>query len=292
MIKTMDFDHLEPVVSTTLSVPYAWVPDMYGAGSNTLHMHVIYPNEAPEEGLPVLLWICGGGWECCEPQNRMADLSYFAHRGYIVCLAEYRISNTAPFPAQIQDVKTAIRFIRKNAKKFRADPDRIALMGDSAGGHLVTLAGLTPDKPEFTGDQWAGVSDCVQAVVDWYGVVDFFGMADGCGLEALAQLPGNNCIVKLFGSELETKGDLIRQANAIDYVTPDAPPFLILHGDCDELVPLKLSETLHDKLNAAGVPAELVVVHGAGHATIEFSQPKLLKHIADWLDAAMPAVKR
>ena len=287
MIETMEFEQLTPVVNTTLNVPYAWVPDMYGGGANPLMMHIVYPAIAPEEGLPVLMWVCGGGWECCEPQNRLADLSYFAHRGYIVCLITYRISNTAIFPAQIIDVKTAIRFIRKNAKKFRANPDRIAVMGDSAGGHLVTLAGLTPDKPEFTGDQWEGVSDKVQAVIDWYGVVDFFGMAEAEGVTDLASLPGNNCIAKLFGCELDKKLDLIHLANPIEYVNPDAPPFLILHGDEDPLVPLQSSIDLHDKLNAAGASAELVIVKGAGHATIEFSQEKLLKRIADWLDKAM-----
>ena len=285
MIETMDFEQLTPVVNTTLNVPYAWVPDMYGGGANPLVMHIVYPAEAPAEGLPVLMWVCGGGWECCEPQNRLADLSYFAHRGYIVCLITYRISNTAIFPAQIIDVKTAIRFIRKNAKKFRANPDRIAVMGDSAGGHLVSLAGLAPDKPEFTGDQWEGVSDKVQAVVDWYGVVDFFGLA---GEEAdLGSLPGNNCVAKLFGCELDKKMDLIHLANPIEYVSSDAPPFLIVHGDEDPLVPLQCSIDLHNKLEAAGVPVELVIVKGAGHATIEFSQEKLLKHIADWLDKAM-----
>ena len=97
MIETMDFEQLTPVVNTTLNVPYAWVPDMYGGGANPLVMHIVYPAEAPAEGLPVLMWVCGGGWECCEPQNRLADLSYFAHRGYIVCLITYRISNTAIF---------------------------------------------------------------------------------------------------------------------------------------------------------------------------------------------------
>ena len=230
MIETMDFEQLTPVVNTTLNVPYAWVPDMYGGGANPLVMHIVYPAEAPAEGLPVLMWVCGGGWECCEPQNRLADLSYFAHRGYIVCLITYRISNTAIFPAQIIDVKTAIRFIRKNAKKFRANPDRIAVMGDSAGGHLVSLAGLAPDKPEFTGDQWEGVSDKVQAVVDWYGVVDFFGLA---GEEAdLSTLPGNNCVAKLFGCELDKKMDLIHLANALPHRTrrrgPAGPP-AVLH---------------------------------------------------------------
>ncbi len=285
MIETMNFEQLSPVVNTTLNVPYAWVPDMYGGGANPLMMHIVYPAEAPAEGLPLLMWVCGGGWECCEPQNRLADLSYFAHRGYIVCLITYRISNTAIFPAQIIDVKTAIRFIRKNAKKFRANPDRIAVMGDSAGGHLVSLAGLAPDKPEFTGDQWEGVSDKVQAVIDWYGVVDFFGLA---GEEAdLSALPGNNCVAKLFGCELDKKMDLIHLANPIEYVSPDAPPFLIVHGDEDPLVPLQCSIDLHNKLEAAGVPVELVIVKGAGHATIEFSQEKLLKRIADWLDKAM-----
>ena len=287
MIETMKFDALEPEVLVTLNVPYAWVPDRYGAGSNALHMHIVYPKEAPEGGLPVLLWVCGGGWECCEPQNRLHDLGYFAERGYLVCLMQYRVSNTAPLPAQIRDVKTAIRFIRSNADKFRADPDRIAIMGDSAGGHLATLAGLTPDKPEFTGDQWPGASDRVQAVINWYGAVDFYGMMREYGLTDLAQLPGNNCVSKLFDGELDQKGDLIRLANAIDYVSPDAPPFLILHGDKDESVPVSLSYDLHGRLEAAGCDATLVIVKGAGHATVEFAQKKLLRRIADWLDRAM-----
>ena len=287
MIETMEFDALEPEVLVTLNGPYAWVPDRYGAGSNALHMHIVYPKEAPEGGLPVLRWVCGGGWECCAPQNRLHDLGYFAERGYIVCLMQYRVSNTAPFPSQIRDVKTAIRFIRSNADKFRADPDRIAIMGDSAGGHLATLAGLAPDKPEFTGDQWPGASDRVQAVINWYGAVDFYGMMREYGLTDLAQLPGNNCVSKLFDGELEQKGDLIRLANAIDYVSPDAPPFLILHGDRDESVPVSLSYDLHGRLEAAGCDATLVIVKGAGHATAEFAQKKLLRRIADWLDRAM-----
>lgn len=287
MIEAMEFDRLEPEVRVTLNVPFAWVPDRYGAGSNTLHMHIVYPAQTPENGLPVLLWVCGGGWECCEPQNRLHDLGYFAERGYLVCLMQYRVSNTAPFPAQIQDVKTAIRFIRSHADKFRADPDRIAIMGDSAGGHLATLAGLTPDKTEFTGDQWSGASDRVQAVVNWYGAVDFYGMMRESGLSDLSQLPGNHCVSKLFDGELDRKGDLIRLANAIDYVTPDAPPFLILHGDRDDSVPVSLSYDLHDRLTKAGCDVTLVIVNGAGHATLEFAQKKLLRRIADWLDRAL-----
>lgn len=134
------------------------------------------------------------------PRNRLHDLSYFAERGYIVCLAEYRVTGVPPFPRRSQDVKTALRFVRKHARAFRADPDRIALMGDSAGGHLVTLAGLTPGKAEFTGAQWAGVSEAVQAVVNWYGVVDFAGMLAAYGAADASAMRPTDCLVKLFGA--------------------------------------------------------------------------------------------
>ena len=105
MRTTLRFSSLDPVVRTTLNLPYCTVPDFYGGGAQALHMHVVYPVPDPAApGYPVLLWICGGGWECCDPANRLHDLSYFAERGYIVCLAEYRVTCVAPFPAQIQDV--------------------------------------------------------------------------------------------------------------------------------------------------------------------------------------------
>ena len=117
MIRTMEFDHLEPEVHTALGLTFSFVPDIYNTGAIPLKMHVVYPAKAPEgKGYPVLIWICGGGWECCEPENRLTDMALFAKRGYIVCLAEYRISNTAPFPAQIIDVKTAIRFVRQRGE--------------------------------------------------------------------------------------------------------------------------------------------------------------------------------
>lgn len=289
MIRTMEFDHLEPEVHTALGLTFSFVPDIYNTGAIPLKMHVVYPAKAPEgKGYPVLIWICGGGWECCEPENRLTDMALFAKRGYIVCLAEYRISNTAPFPAQIIDVKTAIRFVRANAEKFRADPDRIAVMGDSAGGHLVSLAGLTPDKPEFKGDQWSAVSDRVQAVVDWYGVVDLVAAAKARGADRSAIPPTAN-LVKLLGGYPQDKMELAREASPIEYVSPSAPPFLILHGDKDTLVPFAQSQALYDKLTAAGVPCDLIIVKGAAHASVEFSQEKLLAAIADWLDENMEA---
>ena len=288
MRTSIHFTQLRPVVQTTLNLPFACVPNFYGASAETLRMHVVYPAPDPAApGYPVLLWICGGGWECCDVANRLHDLSYFAERGYIVCLAEYRISGIAPFPAQIQDVKTAIRFIRKHAKSFRADPDRIAIMGDSAGGHLVTLAGLTPGKAEFTGEQWSGVSEEVQAVVNWYGVTDFAGMLKAYGTEQASSMQPWECMVKLFHGWPQEHPDLVQLATPLNYVTPDAPPFLILHGDKDTTVPFAQSEALYDALTAANVPCELCTVEGAGHATAEFAQPELLCRVADWLDSTL-----
>lgn len=288
MRTTLRFSSLDPVVRTTLNLPYCTVPDFYGGGAQALHMHVVYPVPEPAApGYPVLLWICGGGWECCDPANRLHDLSYFAERGYIVCLAEYRVTGVAPFPAQIQDVKTALRFVRKHARAFRADPDRIALMGDSAGGHLVTLAGLTPGKAEFTGAQWAGVSEAVQAVINWYGVVDFAGMLAAYGAADASTMRPTDCLVKLFGAWPQSVPEQVDLATPLRYVSPEAPPFLILHGDRDATVPFAQSEALYEALERAGVPCELCTVEGADHATAEFSQAGLLRHIADWLDAAL-----
>ena len=288
MRETIHLGPLAPPVQTTLDLPYAYVPNFYGASAEALRMHVVYPAPDPASpGYPALIWVCGGGWECCDPANRLHDLSYFAERGYVVCLIEYRVTGIAPFPAQIQDVKTAIRFVRAHAARFRVDPNRIALMGDSAGGHLVTLAGLTPGKPEFTGEQWAGASEAVQAVVNWYGVTDFAGMLAAYGASDASAMRPTECLVKLFHGWPQDDPALVRLATPLAYVTPKAPPFLILHGDRDATVPYAQSESLYAALEAAGVPCDLYTIAGAGHATAEFAQKALLARIADWLDNAL-----
>lgn len=280
----MTFEQLERPVWTRKNIQFSLTTNWYNSYNHPLYMDIVSPYIEPNEKLPVLLWICGGGWEVCEPENRLVDLALIAKRGYLVAMAQYRTSGISTFPAQIIDVKTAIRYLRANAEELRIDPDRIALMGDSAGGHLVTLAGLTPDKPEFTSKEYPGFSDRVQAVVDWYGVLSFTGMAENASKEQTENPV--NCINKLFGNSLyaEQVKPLVELASPMNYITKDAPPFMILHGDKDPVVPYSQSVELYEKLTALGVPADLWTIKGAGHASPEFNQPKLLETIADFLD--------
>ena len=124
--------------------------------------------------------------------------------------------------------------------------------------------------------------------MDWYGVVDLVAAAKARGADRSAIPPTAN-LVKLLGGYPQDKMELAREASPIEYVSPSAPPFLILHGDKDTLVPFAQSQALYDKLTAAGVPCDLIIVKGAAHATVEFSQEKLLAAIADWLDENMEA---
>lgn len=277
-----DPDKLQRSLSVTTDIVFSYVPNMYGSGMHPLKLHFILPRPRQDERLPVLLWICGGGWAVCEPMNAMGELAYFANRGYIVAMAEYRITNTAPFPAQIIDTKAAIRYVRAHADQLHADPDRIALMGGSAGGHLVSLAGLTPDDPGFSSQDWPNVSDRVQAVVSYFGVMDIEKMVERFAADFEDQ-PANN-INMLMGGWADRKPELMRRASPLGYVTKDAPPFLLIHGTEDPVVPVEQSVWLYDSLQAAGVRSDLILVEGAGHSTQEFSQPELYKAAADFLD--------
>lgn len=214
-----------------------------------------------DKPLPLIIWVHGGGWEAGSKEGNPA-LNLLA-RGYAVAGINYRYSKHAPFPAQIHDCKAAVRFLRANAGKYRLDPDRFGVMGASAGGHLVALLGTSGDVPDLDGDGGnTGVSAKVQAVCDWFGPTDLVRLSPPAAK--------SNAVTRLLGGDTGTKNDVAKAADPITYVSKGDPPFLILHGDQDGLVPLNQSELLHAALGKAGVPSELVVFKGAGHGDAEF----------------------
>jgi acetyl esterase/lipase len=232
----------------------------YGkGGERALKLHILRPKEQPKAAMPVVVWIHGGGWEKGNKDSGIALLAPFADRGYFCASVEYRLSAEAIFPAQIEDCKCAIRFLRSKAKEYNLNPERIGVWGGSAGGHLVALLGLTPDAKELEGKGGnAGVSSRVQAVCDYFGpsdLVKIVGDSDGA----------TNPVVRLLGGKVSEKKDLAIQASPIAHVGKGAPPFLIMHGDEDKLVPLNQSEILRDALQKAGCDVTLRVVKGAGH---------------------------
>jgi acetyl esterase/lipase len=209
---------------------------------------------------PLAVYIHGGGWA-----GGSATLSGFevplagalVLRGIAVASINYRLSAAATWPAPIIDSRCALRFFRAHAAQYRIDPDRIGVYGSSAGGHLAALAGLAPPQAGFDGGDWGDQSSSVRAVVDLYGPSDLTVNATAAAIDSL--------VFKEFGAHLESGASVLREASPVTYISAHAPPFLIIHGDHDTVVPLSQSQELESRLVAAGVPAHLVVVKNAEH---------------------------
>jgi len=221
--------------------------------------------------LPLIIWIHGGAWFIGSKDDTV-PLELLSE-GYAVASINYRLSRDAKFPAQIEDCKAAVRWLRANAARFALDTERFAAFGESAGGYLAAMLGTTGDVKEFDVGENLEQSSRVQAVVDFYGPTDFlqnaFAVANPKTPEA--QLIG--------GAILENK-DKAAKANPIAYVTKTDAPFLIVHGDADKYVPHNQSELLEAALKKANVPTTFYTVKGGGHGG--FDDPKIGRLISDF----------
>jgi acetyl esterase/lipase len=214
--------------------------------------------------LPLIIWIHGGAWQGGSKENCPA-LRYL-ERGYAVASINYRLSQHAIFPAQIEDCKAAVRWLRVHAKEHSLDPNRFAAWGSSAGGHLVALLGTSGDAKEFDVGENLHVSSRVQAVVDFFGPTDFTQMSKYSPPNApFDHDAADSPEARLIGGAVQENKGKAARANPITYVSKDDPPFLIMHGDKDNLVPYQQSELLRDALVKAGVEVKLRIVEGAGH---------------------------
>lgn len=203
---------------------------------------------------PCVVYIHGGAWEAgSKSGNAAVGLCW---QGYAVASIGYRLSQHAPFPAQIEDCKAAARYLRAHAARFNIDPNRIGASGDSAGGHLAALLGTTGDVKTFDVGEHLDQPSRVQAVTDCYGPSNlaFYGTSQ----------PGDT-LSNLIGGPIQDNPDKVQAANPITYINEGDPPFALFHGDVDPIVPLRHSEALRDALAEAKVPVTLKVVPGAGH---------------------------
>jgi acetyl esterase/lipase len=217
---------------------------------------------AGEGPWPLVVWVHGGGWRTGDRRTlpeTIEPLDFFGRiqrRGYAVASVDYRLSAEAIFPAQLHDVKAAIRWLRAHAAAYALDPGRFALWGESAGGHLAALAGLTADA-SLEGDVGLiGVSSAVRAVVDWYGVSDII---------ALGRPGPDSSLLPLLGGQPTEVRELATLASPTEHAHGDAPPFLCMHGTEDKVVPYSQSEHLAAMLHAYGVRCDLYPVPGADH---------------------------
>lgn len=233
----------------------------YGIASGVeLKMDVYYPKTAAGP-VPAVMYVHGGGWTAGDKQDGAgrAAIPYLQDAGFLVVSINYRLAPDFKFPAQIEDVKSAVRYLRANADKYSLDPERIGAWGGSAGGHLVSLLGVTEESDGLEGiGGYEGESSRVQAVVDMFGPSDLTLEFEG---GAIGQALGT----RVFGTS-DRGSEILKAASPVTYISADDPPFLILHGDSDRLVPPSQSQELYDQLRSAGVPATLVMVTNAGHA--------------------------
>jgi acetyl esterase/lipase len=258
----------------------------YASASPTQKLDIYLPEgDGP---FPLIINVHGGGFMMGDKSNPPGADEFLAD-GYAVASVDYRLSGEALAPAQIQDVKAAVRFLRANADKYKLNPDKFAGFGGSAGGSLVALLGTSCGAAALEGAELgnADQSSCVQAVVDWFGPTDFLQMDK--------QFAGTSCPAnhdqadspesKLVGAPIQTVPDKVRLVNPITYVTAEAPAFLIQHGTADCNVPPQQGQLLYDALKPL-IGADKVtytLLQGAGHGGTQFTDAANMKVVLEFL---------
>lgn len=283
MKKTIDVEPTRDGLWMDTNITYAQVPGWLGNTTRDLKLTVIRHFQTDDDRrFPVIFWFAGGGWMDTDQNVHLPNLVDFANNGYIVVGVEYRDSNKVQFPGQLEDAKAAIRYMRANANRFQADPNRFAAIGESAGGHMASMLGLTNGIKKFDKGQYLDVSSDVQAAVPFYGVVDPLSAKENSASDDFDFVYRN-----LLGAEPEDAPDLDQAANPLHYVNEHAVPFLILHGTDDVVVPPADSEKLYDALTAKHIPADLYMIKGASHMDVKFLQPQVLQIVMQFLDKHM-----
>lgn len=239
-----------------------------------------------EKPLPIVVWIHGGGWMhgSHRTMNKLLASLVESDR-YLVASIGYRLSDEALWPAQMHDCKAAIRWLKGNAKSIGGDPDRVAVMGASAGGHLASMLGTSGGDSLMSGTLGVhrSVDDRVHCVIDIYGPTDLLRMDEQAIPDApLKHDAPDSPESRLLGAPLQSVPRLAKSANPITYVSPDDPPFLIIHGTRDLIVPHGQSVLLRDSLQNAGVEATLLSIEDGGHGGPGFDQIHV--HVLDFLD--------
>lgn len=255
-------------------------------------MDVLVPcGEGP---YPAIVYINGGGFINANKDGYIQQRLELAEHGYVVASITYRVAPASTFPAPLEDVKSAIRYLRAHADQFHIDSRHISVMGGSAGGYLAAFAGTTSGTGQFdSGDNLEQTSD-VQAVVDLYGVSDLtaIGADYSPDIQKLHRSPAATEALWINGSpvfggkdggiDANPKG--AAAANPISYISDKTPPFLLMHGDADTVVSPSQTEILRTALARQNIEAQRYVVEGAGHGGPLWIQPEIMKLIIDFFD--------
>lgn len=242
-------------------ITYTDIPN--GFGRSFLKMDVLKP--VSEKPTPAIIFVPGNGWRSIDRAALIPQLAPIAKAGFLVASIDYRIIGETNFPEPLKDVKTAIRYLRANAKTFNIDPAHIGIWGNSAGGHLSAMAATTGDLKDFENDKWPGQSSAVQAAVIFYGAMDLSNQLNNVN----NRITDETYVESAFlGFNVRDPANLekVKKANPINYVSENTPAMLLVHGTADVVVSIRESEALYAALTKANRPATFIRVEGAGHS--------------------------
>jgi acetyl esterase/lipase len=294
--------------SPSVATPAASAGGAGVPGAGAVYTDLAYAGDSPSQKLdlylpvtgeppyPVILGIHGGSFAYGDKADgQITTVLEALDRGYAVAGLNYRLSDEAPFPAAVYDVKAAVRWLRAHAVEYQLDPGRFAAWGHSAGGNLAAIAGTSGGISRLTGKgpeppaENAGESDRLQAVVDWYGPVTFLKTdhdfrASGAGRADKHSVASS--LSRYLGGPLQKMRRRARAADPITYITPDDPPFLIQHGTADGTVPVQQSKRLAGALGRVLGEDKVAITlfPGAGHVDGDFFTAANIDRVLDWLD--------
>ncbi len=286
------------------SLAVEMIPDVaYSFTQNTmgrplqLSMDILKPNSP--KPLPAVVFITGGGFIDAPKSKFIAQRVDISRAGYVVASIEYRAVPTTVFPGPVEDAKTAVRFLRANAEKLGIDPSRIAVMGESAGGYLAAMVATTNGIKSFDTAEYTGQSSDVQAAIDLYGLSDLATVGEDFSdsIKEAHKSPAAPEAMLVNGIPWQGGGSILSNpakasaANPITYISDKTPPFLLMHGDADNVVSPSQTRILHEALIAKGRDSTRYVVEGADHAGVMWYQPEITKIIINFLDAKLKGRK-
>jgi acetyl esterase/lipase len=238
------------------------------AGGTELKLDLAIPKGGAGP-LPAIVFLHGEGWRAGNRQQMSHFIEGVARMGYVGVTVEYRLVPAAHFPAQVEDCKAAVRWLRANAGKYRVDPGRIGVVGFSAGGHLAAMLGVTGEN-----------SSRVQAVVSFFGPADFSTRDWPADLE-------REVIVPFLGGSFADIPAVYEEASPVSHASKDSAPFLLFHGTEDKLVPVDQSKRLAEKLRNAGVKVNLVLLEGEGHGFTDAHNQECMKQMMAFLGSQL-----
>lgn len=244
-----------------------------------------------KEKKPAVLYFPGGGFTSADHEKFLEMRYALARAGYVVAACEYRAVPNK-FPALLEDAKAAVRWMRAHASEFGVDADRIGLLGDSAGGYVVQMAGATNGEKNWDVGDFKEVSSDVHAVVSIYGISDLTTIGEGIGNENVhasaavteALLLNGPAFKDFAGASVNADPQKAKAASPIGHVDGTEPPFLLMHGSGDKVVSPLQSKKMFEALQNKKVEAEYVLVRGAGHGDLPWYQPSVISRVVNFFD--------